>query len=190
MALDQITLPTQGADLAAHANQFLTFSLAEEEYGVDILKVQEIKGYVETTRIPNSPPEVKGVLNLRGTIVPIVDLRKKFNLPEAEYDQFTVIVVVVVQERVMGMIVDSVSEVMNIQAEDIQPPPQYRDTAATPCEDLERSETSSLFFSTSRRSCLAKQRPLSRPKSRHQGSQTCHQQLRKSSLRRLLRRRP
>lgn len=124
MSLDQIKLPNEGADLAAHANQFLTFSLADEEYGVDILKVQEIKGYVETTRIPNSPPEVKGVLNLRGTIVPIVDLRKKFNLPDAEFDQFTVIVVVVVQERVMGMIVDSVSEVMNIQAEDIQPPPQ------------------------------------------------------------------
>jgi purine-binding chemotaxis protein CheW len=122
MAIDELT-HAEGQDLAAHANQFLTFSLADEEYGVDILKVQEIKGYVPTTKIPNSPPEVTGVLNLRGTIVPIVDLRTRFNLPEATYDQFTVIVVVVVQERVMGMIVDSVSEVMNIQAEDIQPPP-------------------------------------------------------------------
>jgi purine-binding chemotaxis protein CheW len=122
MAVDQINFK-EGADLAAHANQFLTFSLAEEEYGVDILKVQEIKGYVPTTKIPNSPPEVIGVLNLRGTIVPIVDLRRKFNLEEAKYDQSTVIVVVVVQGRVMGMIVDSVSDVMNIQAEDIQPPP-------------------------------------------------------------------
>jgi len=123
MASDQIKLPTEGADLAAHANQFLTFTIADEEYGVDILKVQEIKGYISTTRLPNSPPELTGVLNLRGTIVPIVDLRKKFNLPEIQYDQFTVIVVVVVQERVMGMIVDSVSEVMNIQPEEIQPPP-------------------------------------------------------------------
>ena len=111
------------SELAAHANQFLTFSLAHEEYGVDILKVQEIKGYVPTTKIPNAPPEVTGVLNLRGTIVPIVDLRLKFNLPAVEFDQTTVIVVVVVQNRVMGMIVDSVSDVMNIQIEDIQPPP-------------------------------------------------------------------
>jgi len=123
MAIDNISIPGTGADIAAHTNQFLTFTLAEEEYGIDILKVQEIKGYVPTTRVPNSPPEVIGVLNLRGTVVPIIDLRRKFNLPEATYDQFTVIVVVVVQERVMGVIVDSVSEVMNIPGEDIQPPP-------------------------------------------------------------------
>lgn len=130
MAIDQIKPQTEGTDLAAHTNQFLTFTIADEEYGVDILKVQEIKGYVSTTRIPNSPPEVTGVLNLRGTIVPIIDLRKKFNLPEIEYDQFTVIVVVVVQDRVMGMIVDSVSEVMNIQPEEIQPPPNLGQDAA------------------------------------------------------------
>ena len=134
MAIDQIH--TEGSDLAAHANQFLTFSLADEEYGVDILKVQEIKGYVPTTRIPNSPPEVTGVLNLRGTIVPIIDLRKKFNLPDAQYDQSTVIVVVVVQGRVMGMIVDSVSDVMNISAEDIQPPPTMGHGAATSLRGL------------------------------------------------------
>jgi purine-binding chemotaxis protein CheW len=109
---------------AADSDQFLTFTLAEEEYGVDILKVQEIKGYVPTTRIPNAPSEVVGVLNLRGTIVPIVDLRKRFNLPEVEYNQFTAIVVVVVSGRAMGMIVDSVSEVVSIPSEQIQPPPQ------------------------------------------------------------------
>ncbi len=113
------------AGSTADNGQYLTFSLGDEEYGVDILKVQEIKGFVPTTRIPNSPHEVRGVLNLRGTIVPIVDLRRKFNLEPVEYDQFTCIVVVVVQERVMGMIVDSVSEVMNIPSADIQPPPDF-----------------------------------------------------------------
>jgi purine-binding chemotaxis protein CheW len=123
MATNQLNAQSQGGELDVNANQYLTFSLADEEYGVDILKVQEIKGYVPTTRIPNSPPEVTGVLNLRGTIVPIIDLRRKFNLPEAAHDQFTVIVVVVVKNHVMGMIVDSVSEVMSIDAGSIQPPP-------------------------------------------------------------------
>ena len=120
----------------AYTNQFLTFTLADEEYGVDILKVQEIKGYVSTTRIPNAPPNVTGVLNLRGSIVPIIDLRRTFNLPEVAYDQFTVIVVVVVQDRVMGMIVDSVSEVMNIMADDIQPPPNLGNTSSNALRGL------------------------------------------------------
>jgi purine-binding chemotaxis protein CheW len=117
-------------ELYTDANQFLTFSLGDEEYGVDILKVQEIKGYVRTTRIPNSPPEITGVLNLRGTIVPIVDLRRKFGLPVLEYDQFTAIVVVVVQGKVMGMIVDSVSEVVSIPPSDIQLPPELGNSLA------------------------------------------------------------
>lgn len=124
MALEQ-TQFSQGDAGSADANQYLTFSLGDEEYGVDILKVQEIKGYVPTTRIPNSPSEVVGVLNLRGTIVPIVDLRRKFGLEEIEYNQFTAIVVVVVQNRVMGVIVDSVSEVVNIPLSDIQPAPDF-----------------------------------------------------------------
>lgn len=111
--------------LSADARQFLTFSLGDEEYGIDILKVQEIKGYTATTRIPNSPRDVVGVLNLRGTIVPIVDLRSKFGLDTIEYNQFTAVIVVVVQNRVMGMIVDSVSEVMNIPAGSVQPPPEF-----------------------------------------------------------------
>ena len=110
---------------SADANQFLTFSLGDEAYGVDILKVQEIKGYVPTTRIPNSPPDVVGVLNLRGTIVPIIDLRRKFGLESVEYTPFTAIVVVVVRGRIMGVIVDSVSEVVNIPASDIQPAPDF-----------------------------------------------------------------
>ena len=125
MALEQTQFSQSDAGASADANQYLTFSLGDEEYGVDILKVQEIKGYVPTTRIPNSPSEVVGVLNLRGTIVPIVDLRRKFGLEEIEYNQFTAIVVVVVQNRVMGVIVDSVSEVVNIPLADIQPAPDF-----------------------------------------------------------------
>lgn len=109
------------------AGQFLTFTVADEEYGVDILKVQEIKGYVPTTRIPNAPPEVIGVLNLRGTVVPIVDIRTKFKLEIVPYNAFTVIVVLVVQGRVMGVVVDAVSDVMNIPDENIQPPPDFGD---------------------------------------------------------------
>lgn len=101
-------------------SQFLTFSLGGEEYGVDILKVQEIKGYVPTTRVPNSPPEVVGVLNLRGTIVPIIDLRRKFGLEAIQYDAFAAIVVVVVANQIKGMVVDRVSEVVNIPRSNIE----------------------------------------------------------------------
>lgn len=101
-------------------SQFLTFSLGGEEYGVDILKVQEIKGYVPTTRVPNSPPEVVGVLNLRGTIVPIVDLRRKFGLEAIQYDAFAAIVVVVVDQQTKGMVVDRVSEVVSIPLAEIE----------------------------------------------------------------------
>jgi len=112
----------------ADTKQFLTFRLGDEEYGVDILKVQEIKGFVPTTRIPNSPPEVIGVLNLRGTIVPITDLRTKFGMPAAEYTQFNAIIVVVVNDRIMGMVVDSVSEVTTIPEADIQPTSEFSST--------------------------------------------------------------
>ncbi|RMH05936.1 MAG: chemotaxis protein CheW, partial [Nitrospirae bacterium] len=105
--------------------QYLTFMLGEELYGVDILKVQEIKGYTEVTRIPNTPPYIKGVLNLRGTIVPIVNLRTKFGMEEVEITAFTVIVVVVVKSRVMGIIVDSVSDVITLAGKDIQPSPEF-----------------------------------------------------------------
>ena len=114
MAADHDDVLKQKSLLDSGGSQFLTFSLSEECYGVDILKVQEIKGYVPTTRLPNSPPAIRGVLDLRGTVVPIVDLRRKFNLEEVQYDQFTAIVVVVVNGGVMGMIVDSVSEVITI----------------------------------------------------------------------------
>ena len=108
-------------------SQFLTFSLGDELYGVDILRVQEIKGYTAVTKIPNTPPHIKGVLNLRGTIVPIVELRTKFGMPTIDYTMFTVIVVVVVQEKIMGLVVDSVSDVLNISKADIQAAPEFGD---------------------------------------------------------------
>jgi len=104
--------------------QFLTFNLADEYYGVDILKVQEIKGYTTVTRIPNTPDYLKGVLNLRGTIVPIVDLRMKFSMGITEPTPFTVVVVVNVRNRVMGFLVDAVSDVLDLNAKNIQPPPE------------------------------------------------------------------
>lgn len=114
----QIGLTTDGS-------QFLTFHLGDELYGVDILRVQEIKGYTTVTKIPNTPPHIKGVLNLRGTIVPIIELRTKFGMPTIDYTMFTVIVVVVVQEKIMGLVVDAVSDVLDIDRKDIQPPPEF-----------------------------------------------------------------
>lgn len=116
---------SQQIGLAADGSQYLTFSLGDELYGVDILRVQEIKGYTAVTKIPNTPPHIKGVLNLRGTIVPIVELRTKFGMPTIDYTMFTVIVVVVIQEKIMGLVVDSVSDVLNISKADIQAPPEF-----------------------------------------------------------------
>ncbi len=104
--------------------QYLTFNLADEYYGVDILKVQEIKGYTTVTRIPNTPDYLKGVLNLRGTIVPIVDLRMKFGMGTTDPTPFTVMVVVNVRNRIMGFMVDAVSDVLDLNARNIQPPPE------------------------------------------------------------------
>jgi len=115
----------QQIGLTADGSQFLTFNLGEELYGVDILRVQEIKGYTTVTKIPNVPPHIKGMLNLRGTIVPIVELRMKFGMPTIDHTAITVIIVVVVRDKVMGLVVDSVSDVLNIDKSDIQPAPQF-----------------------------------------------------------------
>jgi purine-binding chemotaxis protein CheW len=110
-------------------NQFLTFILGSEEYGVDILQVQEIKGWGEVTRIPNMPDYILGVINLRGTIVPIMDLRKRFQLPEANYDAMTVVIVVKVrgkdQDRIVGLVVDAVSEVYDLSDQSMAPTPDF-----------------------------------------------------------------
>ena len=105
-------------------HQYLTFNLADEYYGVDILKVQEIKGYTSVTRIPNTPDYLKGVLNLRGTIVPIVDLRMKFKMGATAPTSFTVMVVVNVRNRIMGFMVDAVSDVLDLNVKQIQTPPE------------------------------------------------------------------
>ena len=115
--------PVIGA--AAARQEFLTFTLGKEEYGIEILKVQEIRGYEAVTRIANAPEFIKGVVNLRGTIVPIVDMRIKFNLGEVEYTQFTVVIILNVAGRVVGMVVDSVSDVISLAPEQIRPAPDF-----------------------------------------------------------------
>jgi purine-binding chemotaxis protein CheW len=109
----------------AVAQEYLTFRLGAEEYGIDILKVQEIRGYDQVTRIANAPEFIKGVVNLRGVIVPIIDLRLKFNLGEAKYDAFTVVIILNVANRVVGAVVDSVSDVLELSAEQVRPAPEF-----------------------------------------------------------------
>lgn len=123
--MDQLDVLNQQIGLATDGSQFLTFTLGSEEYGVEILGVQEIKGYSPITPIPNTPSYVKGVMNLRGTVVPVVDLRAKFAMKEAEYTKFSVIVVVQVRGRVMGLVVDTVSDVLNVGAGEIQATPDF-----------------------------------------------------------------
>lgn len=98
----------------AATSQFLTFVLGAEQYGVEILKVREIRGYSAVTPIPNTPAHIKGVINLRGTVVPVVDLRTKFSMDLTEYNKFTVIIVVTVGLKVVGLVVDAVSDVLDI----------------------------------------------------------------------------
>jgi len=103
--------------------EFLTFALGEQQYGVDILKVQEIRGYDGVTAIPNTPAHIKGVINLRGTIVPVLDLRIKFKLAQASYDSFTVMIILNLAGRIVGAVVDGVSDVVQLAAENIRPAP-------------------------------------------------------------------
>jgi len=105
-------------------NEYLAFKLGKEEYGIQILKVQELRGYEPPTRVANAPDFVKGVINLRGLIVPIVDMRIKFKLGTPTYDQFTVVVILNIGGRVTGMVVDSVSDVITLNAEQIKPKPE------------------------------------------------------------------
>ena len=115
--------PAIGA--AVEREEFLTFTLGKEEYGIEILKVQEIRSYEQVTTIANAPEFIKGVVNLRGVIVPIVDMRIKFNLGQAEYDQFTVVIILNVAGRVVGMVVDGVSDVISLGPEQIRPAPDF-----------------------------------------------------------------
>jgi purine-binding chemotaxis protein CheW len=112
---------TGGGDMV---DEYLTFTLGREEYGVDILKVQEIRGYDAVTRLPDAPEWIKGVINLRGTIVPVVDLRIKFKLGEPVYDGFTVMIILNVGGRVIGAVVDSVSDVTQLRPDQVRPAPE------------------------------------------------------------------
>jgi purine-binding chemotaxis protein CheW len=122
---------SEAASHDAQASQYLTLNLAHEEYGVDILAVREIRGWTPVTRIPQAPPYVLGVLNLRGAIVPVIDMRLRFGLPREEYTPNTVTVIVTVAGRNFGVVVDAVSDVLDVQAADLRPVPDMGTTVDT-----------------------------------------------------------
>jgi purine-binding chemotaxis protein CheW len=119
----------EGIDFITSGEQYLTFLLADEQYAVDILCVEEIRSWENPTRIPNSPHYIKGVINMRGIIVPIVDLRMKFNIGEPIYSETTVVIVLTVETdektRTIGFVVDAVSDVLNVETNEIKPAPAF-----------------------------------------------------------------
>jgi purine-binding chemotaxis protein CheW len=121
----------EGTTAAGEGRELLTFTLGSEEYGIDILKVQEIRGYDAVTAIANAPEFIKGVINLRGIIVPIVDMRIKFKLGMIEYDQFTVVIILNIARRVVGIVVDGVSDVITLTADQLKPAPEFSSTMGT-----------------------------------------------------------
>jgi purine-binding chemotaxis protein CheW len=118
-------------DEGSHAQEYLTFTLGPEEYAIDILKVQEIRGYEEPTTIANAPAFIKGVINLRGIIVPIVDMRIKFSVGKVEYTPFTVVIILSISGRIVGIVVDGVSDVTRLRADQIRPAPEFAATVDT-----------------------------------------------------------
>lgn len=121
--------PAPNGEPATRLREFLAFKLGNEEYGIDILRVQEIRSYEEPTRLANVPPFIKGVVNLRGVIVPIVDMRLKFQL-EAGYDHFTVVIVLNIGSRVVGIVVDAVSDVITLAPEQVRAVPEFNANVA------------------------------------------------------------
>ena len=119
----------------SRADQYLTYTIGEEEYGVKILSVREIRGWEPVARVPNTPSYIKGVLNLRGTAVPVVDMRMRMNISDPSYDSTTVLIVLRAAindaERVAGILVDSVSDVMNARSQDIRKTPDFGENADT-----------------------------------------------------------
>ena len=120
---DRAVKDAKGRSHVAAHGEYLTFRLGGEEYGIDILRVQEIRSYEQPTRIANSPAFLKGVVNLRGVIVPIIDLRVKLNCDNADFNDFTVVIVLNIMGRVVGAVVDSVSDVMELSSQAIKPAP-------------------------------------------------------------------
>lgn len=108
-----------------NAKEFLTFVLGDEHYALDIMSVKEIRGYENVTTIANAPEFIKGVINLRGDIVPIVDLRLKFNVGDVTYNEFTIVIMLNVADRIVGIVVDGVSDVIRLTEDDIRPPPEF-----------------------------------------------------------------
>ena len=129
--MNQTHEASTGGHAAISNNEFLTFTLGKEEYGIDILRVQEIRGYDAVTAIANTPEFIKGVINLRGIIVPIVDMRIKFNLKNVEYNQFTVVIILNLSHRVVGMVVDGVSDVITLTHEQIKAAPEFSSSLDT-----------------------------------------------------------
>ena len=129
-SLAAVAAPPVGQPKAA-AREFLSFKLGAEEYGIDILKVQEIRRYEKPTRMANVPESIKGVVNLRGIIVPIIDMRIKFKLPTVEYNDFTVVIILNVAGRVLGIVVDGVSDVITLSPDQIKPAPEFASGAET-----------------------------------------------------------
>jgi len=117
-------MPNRSAAREA-TREVLVFILGGDEYGVDILKVQEIRGYDKVTPIPAAPEHVKGVVNLRGTIIPVIDLRVRFRLAEVKYDEFTVVVILRLASQVIGVVVDGVSDVIALTASEVRPAPEF-----------------------------------------------------------------
>lgn len=115
----------QAEQQAQSEREFLSFVLGDEQYALDIMAVKEIRGYEPVTKIANAPPFIKGVLNLRGDIVPIVDLRIKFSVGEATYNEFTIVIMLNVCNRIVGIVVDAVSDVIKLTTDDIKPPPEF-----------------------------------------------------------------
>ena len=138
--MDQTATLTQGTpdisgltsdSQALNISEFLAFKLGAEEYGIDILRVQEIRSFERPTRMANAPEHILGVVNLRGVIVPIVDMRIQFNLSPVNYDAFTVVIVLNIGSRVMGMVVDGVSDVITLTPEQLRPVPDFSSTIGT-----------------------------------------------------------
>ena len=131
----QLSVMSQGVNTQADGSQYLTFFMAGEEYGVDILCVQEIRGWDSATPLPNAPSYIKGVINLRGVIVPIVDLRQCFGLPATEYGPITVVIVLKLEnaehQRVVGMVVDAVSDVYSLSTDQMRAPPDLGEAVDT-----------------------------------------------------------
>lgn len=136
MSVSQAEITESSLQSEDGTDQYLTFMLADEEYGIEILKVQEIKGWSSVTPMPNMPEFILGVINLRGTVVPIIDLRMRFSMESIPYGQTTVVIVVKVADeagsvRTMGVVVDAVSEVHNVAKADLKPAPEFGGTLCT-----------------------------------------------------------